>query len=477
MIWVYSSALCIAFSLAVALTPFVRRLALAVGAVDIPDGQRKTHKEPMATMGGAAVAFALFLTMAALRLLFPDIASLPLLNLALPSAAILTLGVWDDVRPIKPRYKLIFQCLAAICFYAAGFRLERILGANLPVVASFLLTIIWLVACANAINLFDGMDGLASGMGVVVSLALLALAGYLGKVELAVASAALAGACAGFLLFNFPPAVIFLGDTGSLFLGMILGVMAIEGSFKSHLAFALIVPVIALGLPIMDTILAVTRRASRRVPLFTPDKDHIHHRLIALGFTHRQALALLYALSVLLASVSLLIAFSGSVLAGLLIVLGGIIIALVARFLGAGELRDFGFFIIGGLGTRRVLAHHRRILKRGVRALERAGDVDTVVSQGVTDLTNLGFDTVKIVWGGRILSEGITPQEEGGDVWRWDTRLSANGKVQGSLMVIKRGGPQTVPPQTPLLVAKYTAALAHALDRVSTGHQQEEASN
>jgi UDP-GlcNAc:undecaprenyl-phosphate/decaprenyl-phosphate GlcNAc-1-phosphate transferase len=353
LIWLYTSSICIAFALCVALTPFVRRIAFCIGAIDVPNDARKIHKEPTAALGGLGVAIAFCLTLAALQWLFPEVEAVALWRLALPASVIIALGMWDDVSPMKPRYKLLLQCAAAACFYWAGFRLNRVFAMDIPPWASFPATVLWLVSCANAMNLFDGMDGLASGLTVVVSLALFALAGYQGKVEIAVISAAIAGASMGFLLFNFPPAVIFLGDTGSLFLGMILGVVAIEGSFKSHLTFALIVPVIALGLPIMDTLLAIMRRMSRRMSIFSADKEHIHHKLVSFGFTRRQALVLLYGTSVILASVSLLTAFSGSMLAGGLIIVAGLGIVLLARILGGSEVRDFGHFVLRAIGIRR----------------------------------------------------------------------------------------------------------------------------
>jgi UDP-GlcNAc:undecaprenyl-phosphate GlcNAc-1-phosphate transferase len=355
MIWVYAAGLCMAFSLGVVLTPLVRRVALRAGAVDTPDGGRKLHERPTASMGGLAVAGAFFLTLAGLRFVFPAVEQVPVLRLLWPSLAILAVGVWDDLRPVKPRYKLLMQCAAAVCFYAANLRLDRILGRDLPVWLSLPATIFWLVACANAMNLFDGLDGLAAGLSVFVGAAFVALAAYVGKVEIAIASAALAGASLGFLMFNFPPAVIFLGDTGSLFLGMTFGALAFEGSFKSHLAFALIVPVLALGLPIMDTLLAIMRRVSRRASVFTADKEHIHHRLVALGFTRRQALLLLYAASATLASLSLLIAFSESRLTGLLILIVGLLIALGARYLGTSEVGEFGAYVMSGFSGRRAV--------------------------------------------------------------------------------------------------------------------------
>jgi UDP-GlcNAc:undecaprenyl-phosphate GlcNAc-1-phosphate transferase len=477
MAWVYLTGICIAFSLAVILTAGVRRLALAVGVMDVPDGQRKMHQQPTPRLGGVAVALAFFVALFALPIVFPKLEISAGPKLLLPCAAILAVGIWDDVRAMKPRFKLLLQCVAAAGFYWAGFRLDRVFGMGLPMAVSLPTSILWLVACANAVNLFDGMDGLASGLGAVMSLALLGLSAYQDKAEMAVISAALAGACFGFLLFNLPPAAIFLGDSGSLFLGMTLAALAIEGSFKSHLAFALIVPVIALGLPIMDTVMAITRRVSRRVPIFSADKDHIHQRLMALGFTKWQALALLYGLCVMLASFSLLIAFSGSVLAGVLAVAAGVLIALVARLVGASDLREFGFFVIGGLGRYRVVSRYRKLLKKGARSLGQAASGEAILSQAVQDLRSVGLDFVCAQWDGSTARDGAEPSpEEAPDVWRWDTRLGTNGLFRGSLIIVKRGGPKDMPPELPLLVSRYAASLEDALLRLAVKAQKESSS-
>jgi len=477
MAWIYLTGICIAFSAAVILTAGVRRLAVAVGAMDVPDGQRKMHQQPTPRLGGTAVAAAFFAALFALPIVFPRMETSAGTKFLLPCAAILAVGIWDDVRAMKPRLKLLLQCMAAACFYWAGFRLERVFGMGLPMAVSVPASILWLVACANAVNLFDGMDGLASGLGVVMSLALLSLSAFQGKTEVAVISAALAGACAGFLLFNLPPAVIFLGDSGSLFLGMTLGALAVEGSFKSHLAFALIVPVIALGLPIMDTVMAITRRVSRRVSVFSADKDHIHQRLMALGFTKRQALALLYGLCVLLASFSLLIAFSGSVWAGVLAIAAGALIALVARLIGASDLKEFGFFVIGGFGRHRAVSKYRKILKDGAHSLERAPSEEVILSQAVRDLRSVGLDFVYAQWDGGSATDGTEASpEDSPDVWRWETRLGANGAFRGSLIIVKRGGPKDMPPELPLLVSRYAASLEGSLARLTAKGQGEEAS-
>jgi UDP-GlcNAc:undecaprenyl-phosphate GlcNAc-1-phosphate transferase len=332
----------------------------------MPDGRRRIHTAPTARMGGLAVAAAFFVaTIVARKLLLfsadavaatsQDTAAsmratgklLAIWPYVIPSLIILATGVCDDIVSLRPRVKLLLQLAAAFAFYIVGWRIERILGVRLPAYLSCDLTMLWLVACANAVNLFDGMDGLASGIGILTSGMILVLASYMDKGAVAVFAAALGGACLGFLLFNFPPARVFLGDTGSLFIGMLLGELAISGSFKSHLTFAILIPILGLGLPMMDMLLTVVRRAIRRVPLFGADRDHIHHRLIATGFTRGQALALLYGVSILLTSLALIIAFSNNLTAGLLIVAIGVVILIMARLLAANEVHALLLLMIG----------------------------------------------------------------------------------------------------------------------------------
>ena len=365
MIWFLLSAGCVSFSAAIIATPLVRMLALAVGAVDMPGG-RHIHNEPTARMGGLAVAVAFFASSIAARKLLllsadaavataPDTAArlratgelLALWPYVIPSLILLAAGVWDDIVSLRARMKLLLQLVAAFAFYAVGWRIERVLGVPLPAYLSCALTMLWLVACANAVNLFDGMDGLASGIGICASGMIVVLASYMDKGAVAIFAAALGGGCLGFLVFNFPPARIFLGDTGSLFIGMLLGELAIEGSFKSHLTFAMVIPILGLGLPMLDVLLAVMRRAIQRVPLFTADRDHIHHRLIAAGFTRGQALALLYGASIVLASFALIIAFSNNLWAGLLVAALGAFILVMAQLLGLKELHAFVLLMLG----------------------------------------------------------------------------------------------------------------------------------
>jgi hypothetical protein len=217
---------------------------------------------------------------------------------------------------------------------------------------------------------------------------------------------------------------------------------------------------------------------SRRVSVFSADKDHIHQRLMALGFTKRQALALLYGLCILLASFSLLIAFTGSVWAGVLAVAAGAVIALVARLVGAGDLREFGFFVIGGLGRHRMVSKYRKVLKQGSRSIEQATTVEAVLSQAAQDLRSVGMDFVRVQWDGHAVTDGMEAlPADARDVWRWDTRLAANGVSQGSLMIVKCGGPTEMPPELPLLVSRYATSLERTLTRRTVNAPGEEASS
>ena len=468
MTWIHAAAACLAFSLAVAATPLVRRLALAIGAVDQPDGWRKIHDVPTARLGGVGLGVAFFGALFAFKTLFGGLQDFEIWRLLVPATAVLAVGVWDDIGGSRPRVKLLLQCLAALCFWLLGFRLERIFGGAIPWYASLAATVVWLVACANAVNLFDGMDGLATGLGIFASLMLFILSLYQGKPAIAGIACVLTGACAGFLLFNFPPAVVFLGDSGSLFLGMMLGVLAIEGSFKSHVTFALLVPMLALGLPLLDTVLAVLRRVGRRVSIFTADKDHLHHRLIAAGFTRRESLVVMYGLIVVLGSVSLVVAFSNNVVAGLFIVAAGALIALVARFLGGGEFHDIGFFLFAGLGRRRVLAAYRRVLREGIACLLTAADTREIAERALADCRRFGFDGARIEWREESFASGaLESGDVGGDTWGWNAVLRDGEETCGSLAVVKRGGSDAAAPEVLPIMGRYARALGEALSRTS----------
>lgn len=302
----YVLAFLAAFGVAYIATPLARKLALASGAVDYPDPEteqcRRVHKRPVPRLGGLAI-FLGFLG-PALYLLPRE--GLTLMGLLLGGGIMLALGIWDDLRTLSPRAKLAGQIAAGLVFVALG---NRIMWVTNPWAASLEesmwyvgvwaipLTLFWIVGITNTINLIDGLDGLAAGVSTIASVTLLLVAFQEGQSGNVVLTAALAGACLGFLPYNFNPARIFMGDTGSLFLGFALAAIAVQGALKSATVIALAVPIVVLGLPILDTALAIVRRYRSRAPIFAPDRQHLHHRLLDRGLSQRQTVFLLYSVS------------------------------------------------------------------------------------------------------------------------------------------------------------------------------------
>lgn len=304
-----------AFTATILATPWVIVFAQYIGALDAPDGFRKHQKLATPRMGGLAVICGLVVAMLVYRLMAPTIwdhlihefllGGLPTLGAL---TVVLLVGLRDDRHGMRAMTKLAFQGLAACLLYADGFRIERIFLFGFTVDFGYLglpATCFWFLACMNIWNLIDGMDGLASGVGTIVSITLLLAASTMGHVDVAFVAASLAGALAGFLMYNFHPAKIFLGDTGSLLIGLMLGMIAVRGSLKSGMTVAILVPVLAMGLPIVDTSLAIVRRWLRNLPFSVADRGHLHHRLMAFGLSQRQASLFLYSFSVLLCASAL----------------------------------------------------------------------------------------------------------------------------------------------------------------------------
>lgn len=287
------------FVLALLLTPLVRNLARRWGLVDLP-GFRKVHALPMPRVGGVAVTLAYLLSFPVLFVL--DTAGSGILRDELPRAlallpamvVIFLTGLWDDVRGLTPWRKLGGQFVAASLAFYGGVHIHGFQGHTLNEWWSFPVTVFWLLLCANAVNLIDGVDGLAAGVGLFAASTSL-LAGLLTEnVALALVTVPLAGALLGFLRFNFNPATIFLGDSGSLPIGFLLGCFGVMWSQKSATILGMTAPLMALSIPLLDTALAVVRRFLRQQPLFTADRGHIHHRLLDRGLTPRKVALVLY---------------------------------------------------------------------------------------------------------------------------------------------------------------------------------------
>jgi UDP-GlcNAc:undecaprenyl-phosphate GlcNAc-1-phosphate transferase len=286
----------LAFALTFILTPFVKKLALRWGAVDYPNA-RKIHKKAMPLLGGVAVYLSFWI--AALFIFLTIGGGEKLLGLFLGSTLILFLGIYDDVKGLSYKVKFIGQFAAALILVFYNIRIEFITlpFQNMVFLGAFLvipLTLLWVVGITNAVNLVDGVDGLATGVSAIAAIVIFALTWGQFPFFIPLLALILAGAALGFLPHNFSPARIFLGDTGSLFLGFMLAGFSIMSVTKQATLTTLIIPFLIFGLPITDTFYAMWRRFRSRRPIFQADNGHIHHRLLGLGLSARQTVMLLY---------------------------------------------------------------------------------------------------------------------------------------------------------------------------------------
>jgi UDP-GlcNAc:undecaprenyl-phosphate GlcNAc-1-phosphate transferase len=309
----------LAFMGCVLSTPVVTSLARRMGAIDRPDQFRRVHKGAIPRMGGIGLAFGLVMAMT--PVIFGSyLHDWPLFgewwgrqwSVVLAGVIILVVGVIDDTRGIAPRPKLLGQSLAVLVLIIGGIQITevRVLGIHLTLSyripfelfgqtivfdpPSLIVTLLWFLACMNIWNLIDGMDGLASGVGLIVSGTLMFVALRQGNEGSAAMAIALAGSLAGFLLYNWHPALIFLGDSGSLLIGLLIGIIGVQDSMKGTTTVSILFPILAMGLPISDTAMAIFRRWVRNLPLSSADRRHIHHLLIGLGLNPRQAALILY---------------------------------------------------------------------------------------------------------------------------------------------------------------------------------------
>lgn len=284
----YLLILASAFALAVGATPVVRWLAPKLGVVDMPSA-RKIHTRPIPLMGGAAIYVAFIIAL----ILFGDRFYVQqVVGILLGATLCSFLGMWDDRRGLSPWVKLAGQLVAASILVMTGVQIQSLRNQVLNIAA----TLLWVVGITNAMNLLDNMDGLTGGISVVAAAFFLLLAAMSRQYLVGALAAGLLGACIGFLIYNFNPATIFMGDTGALFIGFLLAAVGIKLRFPANVDFVTwMIPVMVLGLPIFDTTLVTISRLRRGLnPLTTPGRDHVSHRLVKKGFTQREAVLILY---------------------------------------------------------------------------------------------------------------------------------------------------------------------------------------
>jgi UDP-GlcNAc:undecaprenyl-phosphate GlcNAc-1-phosphate transferase len=328
----YLALMLVAFLLSWVFTRELRNWAIARGWAAPPASARHIHATSTPRLGGVAVYLA-FVSVLALGFLtepFLDftfaVSSTTALQLLLPGTLVLLVGLYDDIFGLKYYFKFAGQIVAGAMLFVIGFRifeLPLLFGLRLGWLAGLVLTIFWVVLITNAFNLLDGLDGLAAGSALFSTLIVFVLCMLTGNDLVATMTVALAGAILGFLRYNFTPASIFLGDSGSLFIGYMLSALALAGAQKSTTMIAVAIPVVSFGLPILDTSVAVVRRFLGGKPLFVADRQHIHHKLLERGLSHREAVILLYGVSAAFALLSMMVMnFGGRAFAVILLVVG-----------------------------------------------------------------------------------------------------------------------------------------------------------
>ncbi|WHX40247.1 MraY family glycosyltransferase [Mesobacillus sp. AQ2] len=322
----------VSFLTVLILTPFVIKFAHKIGATDKPN-HRKVHAKVMPRLGGLAI----FLGVVA-GFFTAGLQNEKLTGITIGAIIIIVLGILDDKYELSAKVKLLGQIAAAGIVVSTGLTIDFI---SIPFMEKFNLgiwaipvTIFWIVAITNAINLIDGLDGLAAGISSIGIATVAFMAGAAGKPLILALALILLGSTLAFLFYNFHPAKIFMGDTGALFLGYSIGILSLLGLYKSVTLFSFIVPIIILGVPIFDTTYAIIRRVVNKKPIGAPDKSHLHHRILAIGLSHRNTVLVIYALGILFSVAA--VVFETSTLWGSLLIVFGLLLLfqIIAEVIG-----------------------------------------------------------------------------------------------------------------------------------------------
>ncbi len=433
----YALGFATALVAAVVLTYLVRGRARRAGLFD-PVDARKLHTAPTPRVGGVAIFLAVSVALFGV-MLHPaaDGAWVDARGLTVVLAGgtlVHLLGLYDDVHQMPARWKLLVQAVIAAGVFAAGVRITAL---SLPFVGttelvpilSFAFTVLWLVGITNAFNLIDGLDGLASGAALFALTTMFVVASINGQAGAAVVTVILAGATLGFLVYNFPPASIFLGDSGSLFLGFMLAGVGLLSSQKSQTVVAVAIPVVALGLPVLDTMLAIVRRFLRGQPIFSADRGHIHHRLLSLGHSPKQVALLLYGACAVLALGGMLLVNDSGYVAIVLVVVG-LGVGVAVQRLRFYEFEELARLFRKGLQQREVIGRNVRLREAGLR-LRGVDDMDELFAALAHVFTTEAFLRAEIrvrqsymnYWPGVVHDRRLCDDVP---VWTW----SANGDAQ-----------------------------------------------
>lgn len=329
-----------AFILTFIQMPFTIKIAKKKGFLDVPKDERRVHKKPIPVGGGIAMVISVSILM----VYFLPINKNLIMTL-IASLIIAISGLYDDKEGLSPKLKFLFQILAAVLLIVGGMKIEfftnpfdshdALLILN---ILSIPVTIFWVCGITNTINLIDGLDGLASGVSMICAISMFFITYKMGRYDVSLVCALVAGACLGFLPFNFNPAKIFMGDTGALYLGFMLSYISISGFLKQAAILMIFVPVLILGVPVFDTAFAMVRRKLSGKSMVEADKGHLHHRLLKMGLNQRQTVVILYSISAIFGVLANLISRFHSSIA--LVISIGVLLIIIATGVAAGMLKN-----------------------------------------------------------------------------------------------------------------------------------------
>lgn len=486
------------------LTPFVRDQAVHRGWLDKPRGGRHLHLKPVPRIGGVALFFAF---VSATAIVFaasrhfsvgPVLSTDTLLGILLPSLLVFLLGLYDDLSALGPYSKFGVEAIAAASLYIAGFGIHQLdlysTHSALRISLGLPLTIVWVLLVTNAFNLIDGLDGLSAGSALFATSIIFVISFWRHSALVSLLTALLAGAILGFLRYNFHPATIFLGDSGSLLVGFLLSALALAGSQKATTMVAVAIPVVSFGLSILDVTLSVIRRFLSSKPLFEGDDEHIHHKLLKRGLSHRNAVLVLYAVAAAFGVLSLTLLHGEVMLGFVLMVIG------LGAWWGVQQLKYLEFFELAE--TARRVRHRKRIIANNLRvrrAIESLtdssmhfGEICRILQ---TTLEPLGFcgTAFSFPQSERIDESLLGPLRRDGkgryshswkgqalSVPEWELKLelaSRSGSKLGDLFISRIKASEPLWVDINLLNGEFRAAVSEAVNRIPVDTDYEELSN
>jgi UDP-GlcNAc:undecaprenyl-phosphate GlcNAc-1-phosphate transferase len=396
------------------ITPLIRRLCQRLKLLDIPTDGRRLHRTAIPRLGGLALYLSCLTALSLLpfvdNLLTQTLRNLDseFLTIFIPATLVLMLGAYDDLRGTNAIFKFTGLAIIATLFYALGGRIDALSiplfgSVELPPLLSFFLTVIWLVGITNAFNLIDGLDGLASGAALFSSLVMLGVSVSQERPLMIIVSLVLCGSVAGFLRYNFNPASIFLGDSGALFIGFLLAAMSVLGTQKATTAVAIFVPILAFGFPVVDTAMTMGRRLVSRKPVFQGDNEHIHHMLLARGWSQRRVALVLYGVCAVFGLLALIFPASGPKLTGFMMFVISVAVIIAVGHLRYHEVDEIRAGVKRNLADRRLRVANNIRVRRAALALSKASDLHEMFEavRHMLDFGEFSFANAQVGQAGR----------------------------------------------------------------------------